>query len=86
MCSSHWGKVILISIPQLSGSVMRSVNVTLKSCPPGRVLSRLAHNDGLFACDCDRDNEHILSCEPNGFDVVLKVCTVCSIVMFVEIH
>ena len=59
---------------------MKPIAVTLKGCPPGRALASLTHNNELFQCSCDKDNEHILSCEPNGFDVVLKVCDmyVCS--------
>ena len=52
---------------------MKPIAVTLKGCPPGRALTSLAHNNELFQCSCDKDNEHILSCEPNGIDVVLKV-------------
>ena len=53
---------------------MRSITVTLKGCPPGWALTSLAYNGELFDCSCDKDNEHILSCEPNGNGVVLKVC------------
>ena len=46
--------------------------MSLEGCPPGRSLGRI-HGEDRYECDCDSDNEDILSCEPNGYDVVLKV-------------
>ena len=46
--------------------------MSLEGCPPGRSLGAI-HDEDHFECDCDRDNANILSCEPNGYDVVLKV-------------
>ena len=50
----------------------RSITITLEGCPPGRSL-RALHGKDHYECGCDRENENILSCEPNGYDVVLKV-------------
>ena len=50
----------------------KSITVSLEGCPPGRSLGAI-HDEDHFECDCDRDNVNILSCEPNGYDVVLKV-------------
>ena len=71
----------LLLFSQFDGFFMKPIAVTLKGCPPGRALASLTHNVELFQCSCDRNNENILSCEPNGFDVVLKVC-----VMYVHVH
>ena len=46
--------------------------MSLEGCPPGRSLGAV-HTRDRYECDCDRDNTNILSCEPNGYDVVLKV-------------
>ena len=46
--------------------------MSLEGCPPGRSLEGI-HDEDHFECDCDRDNVNILSCEHNGYDVVLKV-------------
>ena len=63
------------SLLQFPDMMSQSIVVSLEGCPPGRSLGAI-HGEGVFECDCDRDNANILSCEPNGYDVVLKVSIV----------
>ena len=72
VCNDFYIFLISLHLQTAGIDESKSITLSLEGCPPGRSLG-VVHSTDRYECDCDKNNTNILSCEPNGYDVVLKV-------------